>query len=63
MYKYRRIRITRSGYATVPGKTDEEALQNARNLKEDDFDWERVEPSLIKATAEVVVAIDPETEA
>lgn len=42
MADYRRVEITISGYAVVPGKTDAEALQNARKLTKNDFDWETV---------------------
>lgn len=52
--EYRRICIQRSGYAVVPGNTDEEAMENAKNLKDSDFDWEPVTPDLIETTAEVV---------
>lgn len=52
--KYRRVMITRCGYAVVPGDTDQEALENAKDLRADDFDWERVDSNLIEGTCEVV---------
>ena len=58
--RYRRICVQRSGYAVVPGDTDEEALANARSLGERDFDWEPVGPDLIGATAEIVEACGPD---
>ena len=52
--QYRRICVQRSGYAVVPGDTDEEALENAKDLTADDFDWESVTPDLIQEEAEVL---------
>lgn len=57
--EYRRICIQRSGYAIVPGNTDEEALENAKNLKASDFDWEAVTPDLIQEEAEVIETCGP----
>lgn len=54
--QYRRICVQRSGYAVVPGDTDEEALENAKGLKAEDFDWEPVTPDLIQEEAEVLEA-------
>ena len=49
MMKYRRICITRCGYAVVPGNTDEAAMDYAvQNLNEHDFDWEKVNADLIR---------------
>ena len=55
----RRICVMRAGYAVVPGNSDEEALENAKNLKEDDFDWEPVNSDMIEAEAEVVETLGP----
>ena len=52
--QYRRICIQRCGYAVVPGDTDDEAIENARNLTESDFDWEPVNPSMIETEAEII---------
>lgn len=57
--QYRRVCITRSGYAIVPGDTDEEALENAAKLNESDFDWERVNNDLIK-DGEIVEICEPD---
>lgn len=58
--QYRRICIQRSGYATVPGNTDEEALQNAEKLTEHDFDWESISPDLIREEGEVIEVCKPD---
>ena len=55
---YKRICITRRGYAIVPGDTDEEAVAAAKNLDEHDFEWERVDPMLIESEAEIVEDCD-----
>lgn len=57
-----RICITRCGYATVAGNTEDEALRNAKNLDANDFDWESVNPDLIKHTAEIVEPCGPNGE-
>lgn len=60
--QYRRICVQRSGYATVPGNTDEEALAYAaENLDASDFDWESVTADLIR-DGEVVEACGPNGE-
>ncbi len=58
--QYRRICVQRSGYANVPGDTDEEAIENAKKLREGDFDWESVAPDMIQDTAEVVEILGPD---
>ena len=57
--QYRRICVRRSGYAIVPGATDEEALENAKNLSACDFDWEPVAPELIETDAEIIEVCGP----
>lgn len=57
--QYRRVCITRSGYAIVPGDTDEEALENAAKLSQSDFDWESVDSNLIK-DGEIVEICEPD---
>ena len=52
--RYRRVMITRCGYAVVPGCTDQEALENAMTLGTADFDWERVDSDLIEETCVVI---------
>lgn len=57
---YRRICVQRSGYAVVPGNTDEEALAYAaEHLSENDFDWEPVNLYMIQQTAKVVDECGP----
>lgn len=60
--QYRRVCITRAGYAVVPGDTDEEAIENAKKLKEGDFDWEPVEPGMIEDEAQVLEQCGPNGE-
>ncbi len=60
--KYRRICLKRTGYAIVPGDTDEEALENAARLSASDFDWEPVDGDLIREEAEVIEACGPNGE-
>ena len=55
----RRVCVMRAGYAVVPGDTDEEALENAKTLKEDDFDWEPVNSVMIAEEAEVTETLGP----
>lgn len=57
-HTHRRVCVMRAGYAVVPGTTDEEALENAKKLKADDFEWEPVTPELVETDAEVVEACD-----
>lgn len=38
----KRVMIQRMGFACVPAKTDEEALEMVKNFNEGDFDWESV---------------------
>lgn len=59
---YRRVAVTRTGYAVVPGATDEEALLNAADLSEGDFDWEPMGADLIRDTAEIVEPCGPNGE-
>ena len=61
-HAYRRIRVQRSGYAVVPGDTDEEALANAAGLGASDFDWEPVDRDLVLDTAEAIEACGPNGE-
>lgn len=57
---HRRICIQRCGYAIVPGATDQEALDYARDhLTASDFDWEPVTADLIREEAEVIEACGP----
>lgn len=49
-----RIHITRSGYAVVSGETEGQALENAKMLREGDFDWERIDSDMIDDSAEIV---------
>lgn len=44
---YKRVRIAISGYAVVPGNTDEEVKKNVMNLSKDDFDWENVDSNVL----------------
>lgn len=60
--QYRRICVRRFGYAIVPGNTDEEAIENAANLRSGDFDWEPVTPDLIREEGEVIEACGPSGE-
>lgn len=48
--------ISSCGYAVVPGDTDEEAIENAKNLRVSDFDWEAVDSGMIEVSASVVEA-------
>lgn len=57
--QYRRVCITRSGYAIVPGDTDEEALENATKLSQSDFDWESVDADMIRE-GEIVEICEPD---
>lgn len=57
--QYRRVCIQRSGYAVVPGNTDQEALENAARLKAGDFGWEDVTPDLIHEEGEIVEVCGP----
>ena len=59
--QYRRVCIQRSGYAVVPGDTDEEAIENAAKLGEHDFDWEPVTPDLVQDEGEVIEVCADET--
>lgn len=54
MPPYRRVRISRDGYAVVPGDTDGQAIENAKKLSESDFDWEPVDRDMVETTATVV---------
>ena len=60
--QHRRICVQRSGYAIVPGNTDEEALENAKKLTASDFDWESVTAELIQDECEVIEVIRPNNE-
>lgn len=55
---YRRVCVSRQGYAIVPGNTDAEALAKAAQLSESDFDWERVDSDMIETSAEVIAVCD-----
>lgn len=55
--QYRRVCVTRCGYAVVPGATDEEATENAMELRESDYDWKPVNSEL---PVEVVEACGPD---
>lgn len=59
--EYRRVCITISGYAVVPGNTDEEALENAKKLSKNDFDWEPVKEDVL-ADATVIETCGPNGE-
>lgn len=59
--QYRRIMVTRCGYATVPANSDEEAIAAAQTLSEHDFDWEPVNSDLL-ADAEVIEVVGPNGE-
>lgn len=61
--QYRRVCVSRCGYAVVPGDTDEEAIENAKNLRASDFDWESVDSGMIEASASVVEGCGPNGEA
>lgn len=54
--EYRRVCVTRCGYAIVPGNTDEEAINNAAALDESSFDWEPMDADMIRDTVSVVEA-------
>ena len=54
--KHRRVMITRCGYAVVPADSDAIALENAKKLGEESFDWEPVNSALIEETCEVIEA-------
>lgn len=56
--QYRRISVCRTGYAVVPGNTDDEAIENATGLGASDFDWEPVDAAMIRAEAEVVETVN-----
>jgi len=55
---YKRVQITISGYAAVPGNTDEEVKKNVMNLSKDDFDWESVDSDVLDG-AEIVEDCGP----
>ena len=38
--KYKRVCINISGYAIVPGDTDEKVMANVKNLRKQDCNWE-----------------------
>lgn len=61
--QYRRVCISRCGYAVVPGDTDEAAITNAKKLREHDFDWEVVDSGMIEASTSVVEVCGPNGEA
>lgn len=54
--QYRRICVTRNGYATVQADSDEAALAAAQNLGGHDFDWEEMRDIL--PDAEVIEVCD-----
>ena len=54
MKVYRRVMVTRYGFAQVPAETDEQALEAVRELRVSDFDW----GSLDTDDAEVVDVLD-----
>lgn len=58
--EYRRVCITISGYAIVPGN-DEEALENVKKLSKHDFDWEKVDADVL-ADATIIEACGPDGE-
>lgn len=43
--------VTRYGYATVEANNDEEALEQLKNLSENDFDWEKDGDGFIEYSA------------
>lgn len=49
-----RVCVTRCGYAVIEAPDENTALEKAASLSEHDFDWEKVDHSLISDTAEVV---------
>ena len=57
MKEYRRICVSRNGYAMVEASSDDEALSKAASMQEDDFDWEPVDQDLL-LSAEVVDVIE-----
>lgn len=59
--EYRRVCVTISGYAIVPGNTDEAALRNTMNLSKDDFDWESVNADVL-SDAVVIEVCGPDGE-
>lgn len=59
--QYRRVMITRCGYAVVPGNTDEEALDAVKELTEKDFNWERVDQGVLE-NADVIEVCGPNGE-
>ena len=55
---YMRIMVQRQGYAIVKADTEEQALEAAMSLSENDFDWESVDGNVL-ADAEVVEKCGP----
>lgn len=51
----RRICFCRYGYANVPGKTDEIALEAAKSLSEHDIEWEPVNEEFLEGGSVVEV--------
>lgn len=54
MQEYRRVMVKRYGFAEVPAKTDEEALEQVKDMSSSSFDWGEVDTD----DAEVVDVLD-----
>lgn len=59
--EFARVSITISGYAVVPGKTNEEILENTKKLGKTDFDWEPVTLDVLE-DASIIEACGPNGE-
>ncbi len=49
----KRVMVTKYGFVDLDAKTDEEAIEKAKNLQDSDFDWSDFdEPKIIDDLAE-----------
>ena len=59
--KYKRVCINISGYAIVPGDTDEKVMANVKNLRKQDCNWEDVNAEVL-SNAKIVEDCGPNGE-
>lgn len=58
MKKHKRVCVQICGYAIVPGDTDEEVLENTKQLSKNDIDWEPFNEDVLSC-AEIIEDCGP----
>lgn len=60
--EYYRVCVTRAGYATVQGNTEEEIEAAVSKLSEHDFDWEPLSAEMLRDEMEIIEKVGPNGE-